>query len=173
MANTRRIGIWGMAALAIVALPVAALASHGKAGLWSVTMTMDMPGRQMPSIPPEAMARMKAMGIEMPVGHAITTQRCMTDAEVNSDTPPAIQRPQSGCKMTNTKFQGHTMSADMVCTGEMQGEGHFMVTYDSPEHYNGKMTFKGTEQGHPANMSNTFDGKWLSADCGKLRRSSM
>jgi len=164
MKNFRKIWFGSVALVAVVALPLAALASHGKAGLWKVTMTM--PGRQMPSIPPEAMARMKAMGMQMPGGgHTITTQRCMTEAEVNADVPPNTQRPQAGCKTTNVKVVGHAMTADMVCTGQMKGEGHFTMTYESPEHYMGKTTFKGTMEGRPIESSNTFDGTWISADC--------
>ena len=46
----------------------AALASHGKIGLWNIAITMggNMPNMpDMSKLPPEAVARMKAMGMSM------------------------------------------------------------------------------------------------------------
>lgn len=165
MKNFRKIWFGSVTLVVVVALPLVALASHGKAGLWKITATMHMGGMQMPQLSPEQMAQLKAMGMHIPTGNTITTQRCMTEAEVNADVPPNTQRPQAGCKTTNVKVVGHAMTADMVCTGQMKGEGHFTMTYESPEHYMGKTTFKGTMEGRPIDSSNTFDGTWISADC--------
>lgn len=155
-----------MAALAIVALPVAALASHGKAGLWKITTTTHIAGMQMPKLSPQQMAQMKAMGVHIPMGNTMTMQHCVTESDAKADAPPAAQQPQSGCKTTNMKVVAHTMSADMVCNAKMKGEGHFTMTYDSPEHYTGQTNFKGTMEGRPADMSTTYEGTWISADCG-------
>ena len=59
-ASMKRVGI---AAAALVLVPGLAFAGHGKAGLWNISTTMDMGGVQMP---PEAMAKMKTMGVKMP-----------------------------------------------------------------------------------------------------------
>lgn len=168
MANTRKIWIGGAALVVAAAIPLAALASHGKAGLWKITATMHMAGMQMPQLSPQELAQMKAMGVHIPTGNTFTMQHCMTAAEVSADVPPSSQRPQSGCKTTNVKVVGHTMTADMVCSGDMKGEGHFNVTYDSPEHYSGQTTFKGTMEGRPSDTTNSFDGTWVSADCGNV-----
>jgi hypothetical protein len=161
-----RIVAFGALAVGIVALPMAALAGHGKAGLWDVTVMMNMPN--MPQIPPEQMAKMKAMGINIPNSHAMTVQHCMTAAEVAAERPPQMQHNGS-CSQENVKFQNGTFTADMVCNGaDMQGSGHVTVTYDSDTHYAGQMTFEGTSHGHPASMTNRFEGKWVSADCGTI-----
>lgn len=153
-----------VAALAVV--PPAAFAAHGKAGLWDVTVSMQMAG--MPQMSPEDMVRMKAMGMQMPDRNTITTQHCMTAAEVNSDQLSSGSAAQQGCAMRNMKTAGHTFSGDMICTGARQGEGHMEITYDSPEHYKGNMTFSGTAGGQPANITYMYEGKWTSPDCGSV-----
>ena len=174
MKLSKQLVLCGVVAAGLVAAPLAAIASHGKVGLWSITTTMDMGGMrpmpQMPQMTPEQMAKMKQMGIQMPgMGgppHTMTTQHCMTAAEVNSDKPPPAR--EHDCTMTNEKIAGQSMSADMVCTGEMKGNGHLTVIYDSTEHYSGKMDFTGASHGHQMSMTNTFEGKWVSANCGTV-----
>ena len=151
-----------VATLAIAAVP--AIASHGKVGLWSVTVTMNMPG--MPDIsklPPEAQAAMRARGMSVN-GRTMTVQHCMTQEEVNAIKPPPMRNGQE-CKMSNVKAVGQSFSADLVCTGEMNATGHFEITYDSPEHYTGRQSFTGTQEGHPINATTTMEGRWVSADC--------
>lgn len=150
-----------------VAVPLGALASHGKVGLWDVTTHMNMPNMSA-NIPPEALARMKAMGMSMPDSQSYSSQICMTAAEVAQDRPPTT-RSTKDCTMSNIKHDGHTYSADMTCSGDMQGTGHYEATYDSDEHYSGSFSFSGTAHGHPSNTTFSFDGKWISADCGGLK----
>jgi hypothetical protein len=123
---------------AIVATP--ALAAHGKAGLWQVTATVHMPGVAA-QIPPAQLAQMRAHGIKLPTDNTVVTTHCMAAQEVAMDKPPPMDKGRAkDCKMQNMKVAGQTVSADMVCSGaEMSGTGHFSMTYDSPEHYAGKM----------------------------------
>jgi hypothetical protein len=165
----KRVLYFGAIAAGVIALPMAAFASHGKVGLWEITTTMSMTGMpQMPDmskLPPEAQAQMKKMGVQMN-GNKITTQHCMTAAEVAIDKPPAMQHMKD-CTMQNMSMSGGMMSVDMVCsTPEMNGKGHVSVTYSGATSYSGNMMFNGTAQGHPINMNNTFEGHWLAADCG-------
>ncbi len=160
----------GLAVIAIATVPVAAIASHGKAGLWRVTTQIGgMPQMQMPQLTPEQMQQMRQMGVHMPhTGpRGMTSQYCMTEAEVNSDSPPpSIQKE---CKVSNMHRTGHTMTADMTCNGHMHGHGHMSVTYDSPEHYTGKVEFDATVEGQATHMTDTFEGKWISSDCGSVK----
>ena len=143
---------------------MAALASHGKAGLWNVTVKLSMPN--MPQIPPDQLAKMQAMGVHVPNGNTMNVQHCMTAAEVASDKPPQIQRNKD-CALQNVSVSHGTFTGDMVCTGaDMQGTGHITVSYDSDTHYAGQMIFAGTAHRRPANITNSFEGTWVSADCG-------
>ncbi|HEY0302531.1 MAG TPA: DUF3617 domain-containing protein [Rhizomicrobium sp.] len=123
---------------AALLLPGAALAAHGKAGLWSSTTTMTMPG--------------------MPAQSRAATY-CMTQAEVASEAPAAD--PRSGCVYKNMSVQGRTYNADMVCTGQFKGTGRFSTTYDSDTHYTATIAIAG----EGFSMTNAVEGKWLKADC--------
>lgn len=159
----------GLAVIAIAAAPISAIASHGKAGLWSVTTQIGGMSQQMPQLTPEQMQQMQAMGVHMPPmrSHGMTTQYCMTEAQVNSDAPPPSV--QKHCKVINMKTTGNTMDADIVCSGEMQGHGHMTVTYSNAEHYAGRVAFSEQVEGHTTNMTNSFDGHWVSSDCGSVK----
>jgi hypothetical protein len=163
------LGVAGIAAAAIL-VPGVALSAHGKAGLWNITTKMEMPGMpQMPdmsTMPPEVQARMKAMHMGSN-GNSISVQHCMSQAEVDQGKPPEMGHKQ--CKLTGFTTAGHTYTGDMVCSGEFTGTGHMQVSYDSDEHYSGSMTMAGTAQGHPMNMHSTFEGQWVSADCGSVK----
>lgn len=125
-----------MATVAVL-LPGAALAAHGKAGLWSTTTTVTMAG-----VPPQT--------------HAATY--CMTAAEVASDAPPA---DNPDCSYRNAQASGHTYTADMVCKGKFNATGHFSSTYDSDTHYTATIAIATSG----VTMTNTVEGKWLRADC--------
>jgi hypothetical protein len=132
------------ASLLVLIAPVAALAGHGKAGLWQVTTTLSMPS--MPNMAPQSNA----------------TTRCMTADEVASDGPAKPESPD--CQISNVSVSpaSHSYSADMVCTGQTAGRGHLQTTYDSDTHYSGTMSFM---MANGTAVQNNFEGKWMSADC--------
>ncbi len=132
------IGRLAAVAALVFLLPSSALAAHGKAGLWSSTTTMSMPG----------------MG---PQSRSATY--CMTQAEVNSDNPASNRNPN--CTYSNVRVEGRSYSADMVCTGQLNATGHFAATYDSDTHF----TATNTVVTNGMTMTNTIEGKWVRADC--------
>lgn len=164
---SRKLVVRAVLGLSILALPVAAFAGHGKVGLWQITTRMNMPN-MMASIPPEQLARMEAAGVHMPNNQSFSSQHCMTAEEVNADKPPPM-RGTKDCTMANVTHDAHSLSMDVVCKGEMDGKGHLTVTYDSDEHYSGSYAFTGMAHDHPASMTNSFEGKWISADCGSVK----
>jgi hypothetical protein len=131
----------------LIALMGPALADHGKVGLWQITTKMTMPGMAQHS------------------SQTFTSQHCMTSDEVKQNAMPSSSN--ADCKMVNQKMNGNAFSGDMVCTGRAIGSGHIAVTYDTNSHYAGQMTMTSTAGGQTMHMSNTFEGKWISADCGK------
>ena len=147
-----------------------AFANHGRVGLWSVTVTMGGTAPAMPDLsrlPPEAAARMKAMGMSMN-GNSITTQHCMTAEEVATDTPHLDATDNDGCTMSNIAHRGDSMSADMSCHGNFKGSGHPQATYDSDSHYVGDLVMTGSVNGQPVNRDQKFDGRWMSANCNGI-----
>ncbi len=161
-----RVACVGIVLAAVVSAPIVAWASHGKAGLWEITVKGGAGARpgmpDMSKMPPEAQARMKAMM----GGHIITVRHCVTAADTANDKPNLSH--SQDCKMTNEKMTGHTFSADMVCTGKLIGTGHVEATYDTPEHYTSTESMKGTVHGHQVDNSTTMEGRWISADCGNV-----
>src|ERR1700744_690509 len=94
----KRVLYIGAIAAGVLALPIAAFASHGKVGLWEVTTTMNMggAGMQMPDLsklPPDQRAmveaQLKKSGVSMN-GNTVTAQHCMTASEVATDKPMAM-----------------------------------------------------------------------------------
>ena len=163
-----RIGTFGTAALALLLLlpaPQGLAAGHGRAGLWDITTSVNMPN--MPQVTPEQMAQMKRAGVNMTGANTFTAQHCVSPQEAAMDRPPVAQA-QQGCTMSDYKLNGGTMSADMVCTGEHAASGHLNVTYDSDTHYSGSVQMTAMQDGQTMSMTNTFDGKWVSADCGSV-----
>jgi hypothetical protein len=133
------------ATAALIAMTGAAVADHGKVGLWQVATKVTMPG--------------------MPQTQVYTSQHCMTAGEVKMNAMPPSSN--ADCKMTNEKASGGSFSGDMVCTGHAKGSGHIAVTYDTDTHYAGQMTMTMNAGGQAMHMTNSFEGKWVSADCGK------
>ncbi len=153
--------------LALATSPVA-LAAHGKVGTWQVTTKMGGGGMaampNMANLPPEVQARMKAHGVQMNGAGGMTAKFCMTQEQVNSDKPPMTHR--GDCQAQNVHVKGNTFSADIVCTGHMNGKGHMEYTFDSPEHYSGHQTMTMTmEGGQPMTNEMTMDAHWLSPTC--------
>ncbi len=124
-------------AACVLLVPAAALAAHGKVGLWSATTTVSMAGMA-------------------PQTHAATF--CMTAADVNTDAPRA---DNPDCTYSNVHVTGGTIEADMVCHGQINATGHIQSVYDSDTHYTAHISIK-TDQ---MTMINSVDGKWLKADC--------
>ena len=98
-------------AMAVAASP--ALAAHGKIGLWQITIKADMSGM----MTPQQMAKMKAMGMKMPMADGITLQHCMTAAEVAMDHPPAQTGHEKECKVQNLRTSGQSFEADIEVDG--------------------------------------------------------
>lgn len=147
---------------ALVLAPGAALAKHGKVGLWNVSTTTDLAM----AMPPEAMGQMK--GMKMPAT-THTSQMCMSAEEVNSDAPPHIDANATGCDTRILSHTGSSMTAEMTCNGSMKGKGHMQISYSGEEHYSGSYNFQGTVEGNAANMTSSFRGDWVKADCGGVR----
>lgn len=156
--------VWRAAiAAAVVGLPVSASAGHIRAGLWEITTHVDMHNMEA-MIPPDQLARMKAMGVHLPGEHGMTARHCVTAADAAQDRPPPMHNKD--CAMSNTVFNAHTFAADIVCTGEHQAQGHVAVTFDGDTHYTGTTKFNAEGEGGSADFGSTFEGKWISADCG-------
>lgn len=158
----------GLIATTILVAPMAAWATHGKVGLWNISTTMDM---AMPQMPPEAMAMMKARGMKMPGmgGQPIVSQICMTQDEVNADTPPAMHNREENCTTKMLSQTATSMSSELTCHGRMEGVGRAQMSWRGNEHFEGTYSFKGSMDGRPHQMTTRYSGDFVKADCGSVK----
>jgi hypothetical protein len=157
----------GLAA-AILLFPAAAFAGHGKAGLWNVTSSMQM--ANMPQMPPEAIAAMKARGMKMPgMGQPMTMQMCMTQEQVNGDVPPAMHNRAENCSTKLISQTASSMKSEVTCHGRMDGVGRAEMSWRGNEHYEGTYNFKGSMEGRPQEFSTHYSGDFVKAECGAVK----
>jgi hypothetical protein len=162
----------GLIATSVLLAPAAAWAAHGKAGLWNISTSMEMPNMpQMPQMPPEAMAMMKSRGMSMPgMGGAPTvTQICMTQEEVNADRVPSMNNGEASCTTKVLSQTSSSMTAETTCHGRMEGVGRMQMSWRGNEHYEGTYSFKGMMQGRPHQMTSRYTGDFVKADCGSVK----
>ena len=152
----------GLGLVFVLASSGAALAGHGKAGLWNITSTTDMNM----TMPPQVAAQMKNR--KMPA-QTHTSQMCMSQEEVDSGSAPHIDPAATGCVTKVTSATASGMTAAMTCNGRLKGTGQMRISYRGAEHYSGTYDFKGTVEGNATTMDTHFKGEWVKADCGTIK----
>jgi hypothetical protein len=159
----------GVTGAAFLLAPAVALAAHAKAGLWQITVTVGGNNAHMPdmsSLPPEAQARMRAMGTGMS-GNTITMQHCMSATDFTTGKLPMSGGARNkSCETSNVSYTGNHMSADMTCTGDTARTGHIEADWDSDEHYTEQASVTETHDGHTVTNTEKMEGRFLSAQCG-------
>ncbi len=130
-------------AVGLLSVPIAATAatpSPMKAGKWEITVQADMPGMQ---VPPR------------------TFTKCVTKEESeNVENAIPKMRDQSGCKLSDVKVDGNTVSWKIACeASQTTGEGK--MTYDN-DSYSGEVHIKTPEH----EMTMKHSGKRV-GDCDK------
>jgi hypothetical protein len=159
----------GVAAVSIAAAGAAISAARIQPGLWRISTTLDM-GQAMPQLTPQEIAQMRAMGVQLPApGQPMISEVCVTAAQAALDTPPNLERTQSGCAAQNVKNAGNKVSSDIVCTGRIQGKGVMETTYSGMTHYQGTYNFNGTAEGRPQSVKSAFSANFVSANCGSVK----
>jgi hypothetical protein len=140
----------------------AALAKHGKVGLWNVTSTTDM---TMPAV----VEKMKKLGVQPKGPQRNSYQMCMSQEEVDSGAPPHMDSTATGCDNRVIKQSAAALTVEMRCTGAMKGTGRMEIAYRGAEHYSGSYSFAGTVEGNATSLKSTFQGDWVKTDCGKVK----
>lgn len=135
-----------------------------KPGQWNVTVKSDQMAA-MPQIPPEQLAQMKKMGINIPSGgQGMEVQTCIKPDQASFEK--AAQQQNKDCKTKNFKHSGNKVTGEMVCTGDINGTGKFEMTLDGDTSYTSKMTMKGTSKdAGPIDQTMESKGQWVKAEC--------
>jgi hypothetical protein len=135
-------------------------------GLWEMTTTMTW---QKSPLPP---GMTLPAGIKSPFsGTTTTTQVCLTQAWIDKYGAPVSQNRD--CKLTNVVKKMNSMTADMVCSGKMNGTGTVDASWTDANHSKGKVHFAGTmgagSSPMPVEWTTDYTSVFKSSDCGSVK----
>ena len=145
--------------ICIVTAQTLAHAQTKKPGRWEITTTMTW--QQSPF--PQGMN---------PGGGPHTSQICVTQAQIDKygSVPPEVH---GDCKISNIVKKTDGMSAEMVCTGHLQGKGDITASWTDAEHSTSKVHFVGNMQmgpnAQPFEWTAQSTALFKSADCGNVK----
>lgn len=143
-----------------------------KMGLWETTVTSSMSGFQ---LPPDIVAKLKAMGRSVPGGpHTTVSQGCLTPEEWQKSMQSMNQPPNSDCTITHREMQARKFAFDISCKSEhggtMTGHWEMQATDEEHSHGSGHLTNDATgPNGQHFTMDMTIDSHYLSANCGDVK----
>jgi hypothetical protein len=138
-----------------------------KPGLWEMTSNMTWQQSPLPpgmTLPP---------GMKSPFsGNTTTTQVCLTQAMIDK-YGAAVPKSDNDCKMANISKTLNGMTAEMVCSGRVNGKGTMEASWSDADHTKGKMHFVGTMQGGknsmPVEWTVEFTSAYKGPDCGSVK----
>jgi hypothetical protein len=153
-----------MAATAISGTAVAQPAPI-KMGLWHGKVVSTMSGLE---LPPDVVARLKAMGRPVPGSAPTTTETesCLTPEKWKEMLTKSQDR--ENCRYDNLKVDSSGMSGDMECTtARGTTKGHMQMNFVSPEKVHGTVHMEVTSarRPQPVLMDMTIDSTYEGADC--------
>lgn len=143
-----------------------------KMGLWETTVTSQISGFQ---LPPDVIAKLKAMGRSVPGGaHTVVTQGCLTPEEWRDQMEKMNQPANSDCTVTHRQVEARKFAFDISCNSEhgMTVTGHWEIQATDEEHSHGSghMTSDAAgPNGRSFAMDSTFDSHFLKSDCGDVK----
>jgi hypothetical protein len=154
------------AAIVLLALPALA-ADTGKEGLWTVNMVWQFTPPVVPSVW-TALARQQ--GLRPPVnGQPFTYHMCMTRYEADGSQPLHFNSRDYDCINRVVSFRRSVMVMESICHGQVEGVGHYQISWRGNTHFEGNYSFAGKFRGEPARMSSAISGDWAGADCRGVR----
>ena len=165
MRSTR---VWITICLCLFAVTITASSQAiRKPGLWEMTTNMTWQKSPMP-----AGMNMQA-GMQSPFsGMTTTTQVCLTQAMIDKYGAPMSQN-QRDCKVEDVVMHASSMTADMVCSGQMNGKAAIESSWVIGNAAKGKVHFVGTVQSGKGAMpvEYTIDSTsvYKGADCGSVK----
>jgi len=150
----------------VLALISWAQAPKQQPGLWEMTTIMTWQKSPMPA------------GITLPAGMkspfsgtTTTTQVCLTQAMIDKYGPASSTNRD--CKNTNVVMKSNGMTADLVCSGKMNGKGTVEASWTDSSHSRSKMHFIGTmgagSNPMPVEWTTEITSVFKSSDCGSVK----
>ena len=182
MPTARQLTLALTLAAALVA-PAAAQNLKLRPGLWEFSVTMKAQSGQMEAamaqarksmaqMPPAQRKQMEQMMAQQGVGIAAdgaqVVRICMTPQDTEMDQIPV----QEGCTQKVARVNANTVKSSYSCKGgqgEPPSSGEGTITLESDTAFSGKHRMSTTADGKPEQMELTQKGRWLAADCGKIK----
>lgn len=149
-----------------------------KAGLWEVKQTREMNGQKMPdmgehlkNMPPEARKRMEEQmrqrGVEMG-GGSTTAKLCLSEESLSRDDWTSAGA-EHGCKTEILSRSATAWKWRSTCGGQPPTVAEGETRFQGDTGYTTVIDATSNRQGQPHRMHMEMQGKWLGADCGKLK----
>ena len=179
--NRTSIAAAGLIAAALAAGNARAETLDIRTGLWETTSTMTMTGMtgagagaaQMPDtskMTPEQRAHIEALMKTMRGEPKTTvTRTCVTQETLEKDR---FDEHESNCTRTVVEKTKKLVHMTLACKSERGGTGHGEFRYEAPNRETLKGGFEMTTipaKGGTIHMKSQTSGRWLSADCGKVK----
>ena len=153
-------------AAALMAAAGVAWAETPKLGLWETTMTMKWVKSPFPAGLPVA-------NIPAFSGKPITHSSCLTQKKLDEMQDPFAGREGKECKLENVQKSDHGMTADMVCSGHMNGKGSFEIDWSGGDRATMKSHFAGTMQmgngARDVEWTNEGTSVYKGSSCGSVK----
>jgi Protein of unknown function (DUF3617) len=161
----KRAQICVMLGCCLLGIGISAQAQSRKPGLWEVTSNMTWQQSPLPSG--------MSGGANSPFGGGTHTNSvCVTQEQIDKFGAP-MQPARGNCQVTNVSKQATGMTADMTCSGTMNGKGTLVASSTDDDHSVSKLHFTGTLQAgpNPKPVEWTVDSTsvFKSADCGSVK----
>jgi hypothetical protein len=156
----------GLAATLIVAGTAIAQSAPIKMGLWHGKAVSTMTGLE---LPPDVVARLKAMGRPVPGSEPTTTETesCLTPEKWKEMLAKSQER--ENCSYKNLKVDSSGMSGDLECTTARGGttKGHLQMNFLSSEKVHGTVHMEviSAQRPQPILMDMTIDSSYEGTDC--------
>lgn len=110
----------------LLAPPLAATAQDRKPGLYEITLTTTTVAPTAQTHPPR------------------TWRACLTPEMIDKYGAIVPEQLTRACQLVNVVKKSGGMSAEMVCSGFIAGQGSLVVTWSDSEHSKGNLHFSGT-----------------------------
>jgi len=96
-------------------------------------------------------------------------KRCVTQQEINDGFDKLDRMSQGQCSQTVTASTPTLREGRLQCKGATTGSGTYRFEAPTPESVSGSWDMTAGDANNTMNVKNTFQGKWLSADCGDIK----
>ncbi len=163
----RKSSFWIVLSCSLLTVALAAVAQAvRKPGLWEMTTKMSWQKSPLPpgiTLPPGANSPFS--------GQTTTTQVCLTQEMIDKYGAPMPQGKD--CQIVNVSLKATGMTADMVCSGRMNGKGTVESSWSGGDRATGKVHFDGVMQAGPNSMPVEWTSESTSifkgSDCGSVK----